>query len=429
MKAKTFWLTYLLGGILGTAGIVFGVPFYKTSTVEMALSECAHFSRLARPEQSLRVLREVKPRSAPYPLLASRVCMGEIQSNLELDRYRAAVRAAEQLRLHDFRPADNSQGIWSAVAAAGDSLANAVLKTGDTAPTPDWSGYITIVDYLYSSGSYDELNDVARTILAVDPDNPIGRNALKSVAGGLAHEGMDSGTGIREAPPSETADSTSPQESDGKTAPTQKRRKVENWGIVRLRRAEARDTSGTVAGTVPLGTLVDIYDVQTIRNTKYALCDAVYEGDQVCDILIAVDDLHVRPGPLAGTTAVEKKLRIELAGLLFELQKESRKQNNANPHADQYRRAKKEYDEFWAKVKTLQKKRDNSTGAEHMRCADQLRMMKGQDRIVHNNLKEARKKYEKWEEQHGTRANPRLDELQRQVAEIRQELSRFANAK
>ena len=77
-----------------------------------------------------------------------------------------------------------------------------------------------------------------------------------------------------------------------------------------------------------------------------------------------------------------------------------------NPFAEEYGKAKGEYRAYWKKVKDLQAKRDSSTGDERMRCGDELREMMGQSVDLGNAYKEAKSRYEEWNQSHAASASP-----------------------
>jgi hypothetical protein len=113
------------------------------------------------------------------------------------------------------------------------------------------------------------------------------------------------------------------------------------------------------------------------------------------------------------------RLRAMEERLAAEIDKLKQSVVTRNPFGEAYVSTKREYVQYWQKVKRLQDARDNSGGAERMEAADELRALKGEDIRVGNAYHEAKKKYAAWNASHAAEIGP----IRSKVAALEAELA------
>ena len=144
------------------------------------------------------------------------------------------------------------------------------------------------------------------------------------------------------------------------------------------------------------GIFVDISKTTQTKIGTLAVCK-LRSGTTV---LIKTADLEIYKGKLDDANGKKKSLISRKYRLLSKIDARTKilitKANSANPHKNALDSVKKEYNEFWKKVQTLQAKRDKASGEEHMNISDELRQMKGADIRLSQKRDEIQKQYNAW---------------------------------
>jgi hypothetical protein len=173
------------------------------------------------------------------------------------------------------------------------------------------------------------------------------------------------------------------------------------WGVVKKGQTKIYNKAGKHIATSAPGTLVEIPDRRKTGRRGRLCCNIVSGERAPHPVYIDSRDLDIFEGVLSQVSEAERTLRTRRAVLAVEIirmeREIARDANRKNPHADQYAAVKKRYDEFWAKVKDLQAKRDAALGEARIKYADQLRELKGEDVILGREMKDIENKFNAWE--------------------------------
>ena len=173
------------------------------------------------------------------------------------------------------------------------------------------------------------------------------------------------------------------------------------WAVVKSSDSRLYSHKGVFLGRLDPGSCVEVSSLETTQLGRVAVCspvDGKHQGD-VCVVFVA--DLLLRRGKFADRSSEEYDTVRRMAGIMADLERISLNREKIvashNPHAAEYTRVKAEYTAFWREVKSLQSRRDNTTGAERIRCADELRRMKGEDLTLGRRFEKCSTKYEEWQ--------------------------------
>ena len=207
------------------------------------------------------------------------------------------------------------------------------------------------------------------------------------------------------------------------------------WAVVKSTGAQTYNTSYRPLQTIPAGTLVDISEIRDVGKAELALCNVYYQDRIVSNILINTENLDIRPGRLDAANPKEKELRVKQAEIAAEIRRICAQRNSEmsklNPYAEGYEAVKKAYNDYWAKVEDLRKKRDSAVSGDHVKYEDELRRMKGQDIKLAQDLKSAKSKFEEWNKKNvkDLSKDPEIRALKSVLSEVQTELQTIAEAK
>lgn len=219
--------------------------------------------------------------------------------------------------------------------------------------------------------------------------------------------------------PSESNDSqTTP--SDIKITTT---RNNARWGIVSSSKATYYNKNGKFLGHLSPGTALNIIKITQTKKGPIAVCRP-FKQSSLDIILIKPELLTFHNSDIDNLSKELEQLYVQQAQLTAEiatLKKQKLKElRRDNPHARKYAIAKKEYHDYWRKVKELTKKRDAASNKKQMDYADELRLMKGQDIRIANALKQVKSDYDNW-----NLAHPRPADNDNNVNKLLTELDRI----
>jgi hypothetical protein len=173
----------------------------------------------------------------------------------------------------------------------------------------------------------------------------------------------------------------------------------ERWGIVSAPKASYYTIKGKFIGHLAPGTALNIIKITQTAKGPIAVCRP-FKQPSATPVLTKIENLTIRNNNINNISKELEKLYVQQAKLKVEaitIKKQKEKElRRDNPHAIKYATVKKEYHDYWRKVKDLTQKRDNSTGSKQMEYADELRSMKGHDIIIANNLKQVKSDYNNW---------------------------------
>ncbi len=182
-----------------------------------------------------------------------------------------------------------------------------------------------------------------------------------------------------------------PQEDKGETK--------QKWAVVSSPVAAYYTKNGKFAGHLKPGELLIIIKRVFTKKGIILVCKRNNQPDTV-PFLTKPEYVIIHNGNIEKTNNELMSLYIEYARTTAEISDLKNKQKNKlrsdNPFAREYAIAKKEYVEYWKKVKELTAKRDNSTESKSIEYGDQLRKMRSDAVTIENNLKKAKEDYDTW---------------------------------
>ena len=180
------------------------------------------------------------------------------------------------------------------------------------------------------------------------------------------------------------------------------------WGIVSASRASYYSRKGKFIGHLAPGTALNIIKITQTEKGSIAVCRPLKQ-QSASIILTNPERLTIRYNDVNSISKNLEHLYVQQAQLTAEVKiikkQRSKELRRDNPHAKKYATCKKEYHDYWRKVKELTKKRDAATNEKQMNFADELRLMKGHDIRIANALEKVKSDYDNWNLSHPTTVN------------------------
>ncbi len=206
-------------------------------------------------------------------------------------------------------------------------------------------------------------------------------------------------------------------------SPTATHNNSTRWGIVSEPKATYYTSKGKFIGHLSPGTALNIIKITQTKKGPLAVCRPFKQPSSDI-ILINPDRLTVRYNDINSISKDLEQLYVQQAQLTAEIttvkKQKAKELRRDNPHARKYAICKKEYHDYWRKVKELTKKRDTASNKSQMDYADELRLMKGQDIRIANELEAVKSDYDNW-----NLAHPRLAKNDNEVNKLLTELARI----
>lgn len=197
----------------------------------------------------------------------------------------------------------------------------------------------------------------------------------------------------------------------------------ESWGIVSAPKASYYTRKGEFIGHLPAGTVLTIIKITETKKGPIAVCRPFRQKSSEI-ILTNPNHLTIRHNNIYNISKELEQLYTQQAQLEAEVattkKQQAKELRRDNPHARRYAICKREYHDYWRKVKDLTEKRDAASNKKKMDYADNLRLMKGNDIIVANKLKQIKSEYDNWNLGH-----PRPTGNNNEVENLLTELSRI----
>ncbi len=388
---------YIFLAIVGTFVVLFATAFSRAKTTSEHLAEANRLLTAGKPGASLSYLNRVEHWASNQPSLEKRRICTAIRCQVRrssLDEARVLARDMVDVCREHTLPGSTA-GIL--ISTPSDLIDATLLAYDSGQALSKWAGYRILIEELRKANETETLEEVKGDVLALAS----GRNMPPEIQ--VAMTSRQSLRGKISRPPSHSRVETVAAKPSTDAGP------VERWGIVIANGANSYDTKGKYMEDIPVGTVVNIKQIKALKAGTLAICSPADEAGDL--FLVRTRALDIRTGSRNLVGQKEMTLLIKQAQLSAKLQalrdqaaKDYVSRNN--PFAEEYGKAKGEYRAYWKKVKDLQAKRDSSTGDERMRCGDELREMMGQSVDLGNAYKEAKSRYEEWNQSHAASASP-----------------------
>lgn len=421
-------ITYAAVGLVGTVVVGFCSPFVKAGKIRSAIIGAQSQIRSGKPADALVNLARLRRSAALYPCLASQVSISSIKAHAALDQFREAEAIAEEVMTRGGPTVRGRSGLVENLQVLPISmLKTSMLQEYGTEWRSPMQGYSTLITLLKQRGEESQLEGVARAVLEHDKDNKFAIGVLADIAE------ADRQRAALAAPPSVARKKPVVKKTDHYVLAKQYaarrlwdhaarecdmvlkekpkdaralalRRRIEigdaKWAIVKVNEASVYNQAGKHLRKMTGGTFVEVNDLKKTRAGTLAVCAVSRGGKKVSGFLMRVRDLHIRTGRLSDVSEDDKaayvretQLTVRIASLKARLLSAASKNN---PFTRKYAATKSKYNKYWKKVEKLKQQRDSTTGDEHMKYADELRKMKGEDIVIGTEYENAKKKFADW---------------------------------
>ncbi|MDA0991807.1 MAG: hypothetical protein O3A51_13795 [Verrucomicrobia bacterium] len=223
--------------------------------------------------------------------------------------------------------------------------------------------------------------------------------------------------------PDRTAAAT---EKPSTPSPSRRLATTAQWAIINKSETPIYSGTGKFLERIQAGRIVIIESLKDATSGRVAVCTD-WPNPSSPAFVVSIDNLDIQPGSPNDISLRERGLRIDLAKTTAELEAlakaKAKGDDSNNPHAEAYRQAKAEYNDYWVRVKRLTKQRNDNSSTVRERAIDELRQLKGEDIRVGKAYEAARERYQAWQQsQTPTDQSPRVQELETRLARIRNDL-------
>lgn len=194
------------------------------------------------------------------------------------------------------------------------------------------------------------------------------------------------------------------------------------WGVATIDCPVFKKDGKRLPGKVPGGSLVEATKTtRTSKGEEMALCSIWTGSKWGGEYLVPTADLALYEGTREGFLDAEVSSLMKYFSLNAELRNRKRELEdeavNANPHSAKVRELDRENKAFAARVRELTKIRDEATGSERSKAADELRRL---ETVATKNNKELARQvalYKEWKAKHPVKAkDPAEDARCREIS-------------
>ncbi|MDD4871648.1 MAG: hypothetical protein PHR77_13910 [Kiritimatiellae bacterium] len=453
---------YVLIGIVGSIVIALACSGFQIWNIRRTIVQADLLFKGNSIDAALGKLLQAELWATRYPSLAIELNMAAIKCHVKRHDMRSAEDAAEKIYQGKYYKPRRHASFAELIQDIPNFILTLAIKNDKL---NKFSGYDELVTAVRQSGNYDRLVAISREIISLDPNSFLAQKVkayipAEPVAPSQAKNGQTPQSNIAtnkvEKAPEEPRDHRKLLERHLalkawdkvlndceiilKDAPDDivilELRKLAaangmRWGVVRSPNASTYDISGKFLKTLAPGTLLEISNLIKTTREEFVLCSvAVGNASPAATFLMRGHDLTVQIGELSKVSGEQQKLirrEAELAAGIVTLKAKLASSvviDSQNPFAADYKSAKQAHEEYWEKVRELQKKRDSvSNSDDKMRYSDELRKLKGEDIRLGLAVDLAKKKYdEAGRNASSTVKSPELDAMESEIASIREKL-------
>lgn len=415
----------LLGSIL-VAGASSGLQIWR---IKKAISEADVLFKANSVDPALTKLLQAELWATRYPVMAIRLNLAAIKCHVRRKDMRSAEETAAKIFNRKYNTPRRSASLPEQIQYLPNFLI--ILLWKDVTLTP-YSGYEELVSAIRSSGNYDRLVAISRDIIAMDPNSSL----AQKVKAYIPVEPKVLAQEKSEPPPVATN-----KVEEAPLTPQDHRKLLDNyvaqkvwdkalkecefllnitpddvavldirklaavngmrWAVIKQPNAPAYDTSGKFLKAMQPGTMLDVVNLVKTTREGLALCSALAgDNSPAATFLMRCQDISIYYGDIKKIADDDRKLfrkEAELAAGIVTLRAKlvASTIDSQNPYAAEYKAAKAAHEAYWAKVRVIQKKRDEArSGDDKMKYADELRQLKGEDIRLGTALETAKKNYD-----------------------------------
>jgi len=436
-----FILLLVVGAIL----VVGTVPRQRTRIIQQRIDDVPSLVRDGNVDLALANLLQVRPWAQSYPAMLRQLDCEVIRCHVARKDLRAAWKVASAMFTEEPLEAEPETNRWSLILNPATALWNRYVCTNTP---PHSAGLDVLEEELKQRGSATDLAQFRRarnTIEHVVDDertterrtaatDTVKQPTAPSRTAALKSSGSESRTPKRPVASLKSPPPAAPPPARVQAPPPAEIDPNLQWGVITTAKAGVYTKKGKRVGDMHAGDIVEVIDVVSTKAGSLAVSEIPDEHGNVQELVIKLANLQLRPGGLATANREEVDLRVARGKLLARMDARRAEihaaRKSRNPYAPEYERQKKRYNDFWEKVKDLQARRDKATGANHIKYADELRKMKGQDIELANTYNAIKKKYKAWMDANKGHGDDEITDqvlsgLMEELAELEMEISRL----
>lgn len=413
-KRRSSLLIYVWILIVGSLLVVATIPPQRTRVIQQRIDEVPSLFQDENVDLALANLQQVRPWAQSYPAMLRQLDCEVIRCHVAREDLSAAWQVAMAMLASEPLEAVADTNRWALVLNPATDVWNRYFCTNIP---PHSAGLDLLESELEQRGN---ATDLARFRRARNATEQVAADEMPTektaAADTVTQPEIPSQPAAPEPPRSEPRarkptilSRRSPAPSVRTSAPPPARVQAAppveidpnlQWGVITAAKAGVYTKKGKRIGDMQAGDIIEVIDVVSTKAGTLAVSEIPDEHGNVQELVIKLSNLQLRPGGLATANPEEVDLRVARGKLLARMDTRRAEihaaRKSRNPHAPEYERQKKKYNDFWDRVKDLQARRDKATGASHVKYADELRQMKGQDVELANKYNAIKEKYKAW---------------------------------
>jgi len=458
LKFHKITINYLLIAIFASLLVAAACSAYQVWRIKNIIVQADALYKANSIDAALGKLLQAELWATRYPILAVELNTAAIKCHVKRRDLRSAEDSAKKIYEGKYKLPRKSRSFAELIQDVPNLIATAVWKNDKL---NKFSGYEELITAVRQSGNYDRLVSLSKDIIALDPKSelsqkvkayiPVDPSAMAQEKAVVTQQVAIVTNKIEEAPKTiadhrklldrhltvkawdkvlkdcEAILKEVPDDAQVLEISKLATANGMRWGAVKISNAPAYDTSGKFLKAMPAGTMLDVANVIKTTREELALCSVATGGNSpAATFLMRCNDLTVNFGdvnkiPEEDQKLFKKEASLDASILTLRAKLAASTIDSQNPFAAEYKDAKQAHEVYWAKVRAVQKKRDNASNSDDkMRYADELRQLKGEDIRLGMALDAAKKKYDQATTSNAANIkSPELDAMLSELADVR----------
>jgi hypothetical protein len=202
------------------------------------------------------------------------------------------------------------------------------------------------------------------------------------------------------------------------------------WGLTTDPATPVYSLRGKKMGTVQAGNIFVVLERKRTSKGEFLKCAFLRRTEK--PIILKPKDTILYKCDINATSDSQRKLCVRQARLLGAIaareNKLKEKSLSKNPYAADYKKIRSEYREMAEKSNSYLKQYNDTSGAERMKAADQLRLIKPEVEAAKHRYSAVKKKYKSWKTSHAVGSysfsqDSKIKQLRQELAEVERKLS------